>query len=43
LFGEDGADQADDSAVIGEDADYVGAPLDLLIGVVLRFAPPGAK
>jgi hypothetical protein len=30
LLGEDGADQADDRGAVGEDADDVGAPADLL-------------
>jgi hypothetical protein len=30
LFGEDGADQADDGGAVGEDADDVGAATDLL-------------
>ena len=46
LFEEEGADQADDGVVVGEDADDVGAPLDLAdrrsIGLVtgMRMAVP---
>jgi hypothetical protein len=31
LFGEHGADQADQAAAVGEDADDVGAPADLAV------------
>jgi hypothetical protein len=31
LFDEDGADEADQGAAVGEDADDVGAPPDLLV------------
>lgn len=31
LLEEDGADQAGDQALVGEDADDVGTPLDLLV------------
>ena len=31
LFGENGADEADDGGVVGEDPDDVGASLDLAV------------
>jgi len=31
LFGEHGADEADDRGAVGEDPDDVGAPSDLLV------------
>jgi hypothetical protein len=44
LLGEDGTDEPDDRATIGEDADDVGAPPDFpvepLVGVVRPDLPP---
>ena len=40
LFGEDGAHEANDRAVIRKDADHVGAPLDLLVQAFLRVVGP---
>jgi hypothetical protein len=37
LFGQDGADQADQGASVGEDADDVGAPADLSVEPFLRY------
>jgi len=34
LFGEDGADEADDRVAVGEDADDVGAASDLAVEVI---------
>jgi hypothetical protein len=31
LFGQDGTDETDHRGVVGEDADYVGAPFDLFV------------
>ena len=44
LFGEHGADEADDRVAVGEDADHVGASADLaveaFVGVVGPDLPP---
>jgi hypothetical protein len=40
LFGEDGADEADDGSAVREDADDVGAAADLLVEPVERVVAP---
>jgi hypothetical protein len=40
LFGEDGADEADDRGSVGEDADDVGAAADLLVEPLERVVAP---
>ena len=40
LLGQDGADQADDGVVVGEDADHVGAALDLAVEAFERVVGP---
>ena len=40
LFGDDGADEADDGGAIGEDADDVGAAADLLVQPLERVVAP---
>jgi hypothetical protein len=40
LLGQHSADQADDRAAAGEDADHIGAPADLLVQPLLRVAAP---
>jgi len=37
LFGEDGADEADDGTPVGEDPDYVGPPADFLVQSFLGY------
>src|SRR5579883_3494391 len=39
-LGEHGADQPDDGRAVGEDADDVGAPADLLVEALLRVVAP---
>jgi len=40
LFGEDGADEADDRGAVGEDADDVGAAADLFVEPLERVVAP---
>ena len=40
LFGQDGADEADESVAVGEDADDIGAAADLLVQAFLRVVGP---
>ena len=40
LFGQDGADEADQRIAVGEDADDVGAPADLLVEPFLGVVRP---
>ena len=40
LFGQDGADEADQRVAVGEDADDVGAPPDLLVEPFLGVVRP---
>ena len=40
LFGQDGADEADQRVAVGEDADDVGAPADLLVEPLLGVVGP---
>jgi hypothetical protein len=37
LFGQHGADEADQGTPVGEDADDVGAPADLLVESLLGY------
>jgi hypothetical protein len=37
LFGQDGADEADEGVAAGEDADDVGAAADLAVEPLLRY------
>jgi hypothetical protein len=37
LLEEDGADEADDAVLVGEDADDIGAALDLLVQPLQRI------
>ncbi|MCV7126797.1 hypothetical protein, partial [Mycolicibacterium vanbaalenii] len=43
LFGQDGADEADQSVSVGEDADDVGASADLLVEAFLYPALGGGS
>jgi hypothetical protein len=40
LLGQDRADEADDGAAAGEDADHIGSPADFLVEPFLRVAGP---
>jgi hypothetical protein len=40
LFGQDGADRADDRGPVGEDTDHVGAAADFLVQPFLRVVGP---
>ena len=40
LLGEDAADEADDGAFVWEDADHVGASLDVFVQSLLRVVAP---
>jgi hypothetical protein len=42
LFGEYGADEADEGSTVGEDADQVGAPADLSVEAFLVGSARGA-
>ena len=42
LFGEDGSDEADEGASVGEDADDVGASADLSVEAFLGYLQPSA-
>jgi hypothetical protein len=43
LFGQDGADEADQGAAVGEDADDVGPAADLLVQAFLRYLEPDSE
>ena len=40
MFGEDGADEADDRGAVGEDADDIGAAADLFVQALERVVAP---
>jgi hypothetical protein len=40
LFGQDGADEANDAVAVGEDADDVGAAADLSVEALVRVIGP---